>query len=95
MQSDPMTLRRNYAEDPTLGDQVFALLEVVFPGVGSGRRNGDGFGVSWESISTPFVVVDHGAVVAHVGLAHGLRGRARGGDRSGSSRTRTAPVAAS
>ena len=63
-----MTVRRNYAEDPTLGDQVFALLESVFPGVGSGRGNGAQFGVPWESISTPFVVGDNGAVVAHVGL---------------------------
>ncbi len=59
---------RSYQFDATLGDRVFDLLEVVFPGVGAGRANGAAFGAAWESVSTPFVAERSGRIVAHVGL---------------------------
>lgn len=59
---------RCYRFDATLGDRVFDLLEVVFPGVGAGRANGAAFGAAWESASTPFVAERSGRIVAHVGL---------------------------
>ncbi len=58
----------SYRSDPTLGDRVFDLLDVVFPGVRAGRANGAAFGAPWESVSTPFIVEDSGRILAHVGL---------------------------
>ncbi|MFN0177396.1 MAG: GNAT family N-acetyltransferase [Gemmatimonadales bacterium] len=58
----------SYGEVPGLGDRVFELLELPFPGVTGGRRNGEAFGVPWETCSTPFVAWDEGRVVCHVGL---------------------------
>lgn len=63
-----MKFRASYQSDSALCDRVFSLLETTFPGVGQGRVNADRFGVPWEAGSTPFVVEDRGAVVAHVGL---------------------------
>lgn len=63
-----MSYRASYRQDPGLCDRVFELLEVAFPGVSRGRRNGEAFGVPWELSSTPFVVRGGDRVVSHVGL---------------------------
>lgn len=60
--------RSSFDLDPTLCDRLFELLELPFPGVTRGRRQGEAFGVAWEHCSTPFVVREGDAVVAHVGL---------------------------
>ena len=58
----------SYQSDPTLGDRVFDLLDITFPGIRDARANGEGFGARWEDSSTPFVVEAAGRVIAHVGL---------------------------
>ncbi|MBM4186794.1 MAG: GNAT family N-acetyltransferase [Gemmatimonadetes bacterium] len=58
----------SYQDDPTLCDRVFELLELPFPGVSAGRRQGEGFGVPWERCSTPFVAREENRVSCHVGL---------------------------
>ncbi len=63
-----MSARHSYAADPSLGDAVFDLLDVVFPGIRAARARGEAFGARWESVSTPFVARDGERVVAHVGL---------------------------
>jgi len=63
-----MGARCSYADDASLGDRVFDLLDVVFPGIRAARAWGEAFGARWESASTPFVAQERGRVVAHVGL---------------------------
>lgn len=63
-----MSARHSYAADPSLGDAVFDLLDLVFPGIRAARARGEAFGARWESVSTPFVAYDGERVVAHVGL---------------------------
>lgn len=63
-----MAFRTSYDTVPELGDRIFELLELPFPGVTTGRRNGEAFGVPWEACSTPFVAWEGGRVVCHVGL---------------------------
>jgi predicted N-acetyltransferase YhbS len=62
--------RRSYRHDPTLGDRVFELLEIVWRGLGLAHARGvaAAFGASWESASTPFVHEENGRVLSHVGL---------------------------
>ena len=59
---------RSYQSDPTLGDRIFDLLDVTFPGIRAARASGEAFGASWESVSAPFVVERAGRIVAHAGL---------------------------
>ncbi len=61
-------LRRSYADDPTLGDRIFDLLETCFTGIGKRRRVAAQLGSLWERCSTPFVCEKHGRIVSHVGL---------------------------
>lgn len=64
-----MGFRGSYSAEPALGDSVFDLLDVVFPGIRVARARGEEFGATWESVSTPFVGREaDGRVVAHVGL---------------------------
>lgn len=58
----------SYQADPTLGDRVFDLLDITFPGMRDARANGEAFGARWEDSSTPFIVEAAGAVITHVGL---------------------------
>lgn len=60
--------RRSYADDPTLADRVFDLLETGFPGIGARRRSAARLGSRWDDCSTPFVHELDGRPVAHVGL---------------------------
>jgi predicted N-acetyltransferase YhbS len=65
--SSPRFLRR-YADDPTLGDRIFDLLETCFAGIGKRRRVAAQLGSRWEHCSTPFVCEKRGRIVSHVGL---------------------------
>ena len=60
--------RRSYADDPTLGDRIFELLETWFTGIGAPRRTAAQLGSRWDDCSTPFVVEKGGRIVSHVGL---------------------------
>lgn len=61
-------MRGSFSTDPTLSQRVFALLDVVFPGVPEVARNARALGASWESVSTPFVFLDGARVISHVGV---------------------------
>jgi len=60
--------RRSYADDPTLGDRIFDLLETWFKGIGKRRRAAAQLGSLWDDCSTPFVHEKNGRIVSHVGL---------------------------
>jgi predicted N-acetyltransferase YhbS len=65
--SNPRFLR-SYADDPTLGDRIFDLLETWFTGIGKRRRVAAQIGSLWERCSTPFVCERLGRILSHVGL---------------------------
>jgi ribosomal protein S18 acetylase RimI-like enzyme len=73
--------RRCYADDPTLEDRVFALLETWFVGISARRNEAARLGSRWEDCSTPYVHEEKGQIVSHVGLiempyvVHGQRHR--------------------
>ena len=60
--------RCNYADDPTLGDRVFELLETWFTGIAKPRAAAASLGSLWDNCSTPFVIEKDGRIVSHVGL---------------------------
>ena len=60
--------RRSYADDATLGDRIFDLLETFFTGIGKRRRAAAQLGSLWDDCSTPFVYEKNGRIVSHVGL---------------------------
>jgi predicted N-acetyltransferase YhbS len=47
---------------------VITLLSEAFPGFSETEVAARRHGLSWERCSTPFVIEDHGTVIAHVGL---------------------------
>ena len=61
-------LKRAFSEDPGLSEQLFDLLDSVFPGVREVAQNARALGASWESVSTPFVCFEQGRPVSHVGV---------------------------
>lgn len=61
-------MRCSFSDDPTLSPQVFALLEEVFPGLQQVAHNAARLGALWESVSTPFLYVEDGQAVSHVGI---------------------------
>lgn len=63
-----ISFRRSYADDPTLVDRVFALLETGFAGIGTRRREAARLGSLWEECSTPFVYEENDRIISHVGL---------------------------
>jgi predicted N-acetyltransferase YhbS len=72
------SLKRSFSVDPALSEQLFELLDSVFPGVSEVAQNARDLGASWESVSTPFVCFERGRPVSHVGvieLSLVLRGR--------------------
>jgi predicted N-acetyltransferase YhbS len=60
--------RRDYADDPTLSDRVFELLETWFIGIQAPRRVAAQLGSLWDHCSTPFVAEKNGQIISHVGL---------------------------
>ena len=44
-------LKRAFSEDPGLSEQLFDLLDSVFPGVREVAQNARALGASWESVS--------------------------------------------
>ena len=60
--------RRAYSEDDTLCDRVFELLDTWLPELRELRDRSARMNSRWEEISTPFVRVENGEVIAHVGL---------------------------
>jgi len=62
------SLKRSFSEDPALSEQLFDLLDSVFPGVRQVAQNARDLRASWESVSTPFVCFEQGRAVSHVGV---------------------------
>lgn len=62
--------QRSFAQEPTLSNSLFALLEVVFPeiGISAAAERGRKLGASWEAASTPFIKFQDDIAVTHVGV---------------------------
>jgi len=57
----------DYAKDPTLLPRVYALYELVWPGMGARAESARSWGMRWET-STPFLACRGERVLAHVGV---------------------------
>ena len=58
-----------YPDDPRLREEVLRLYDSVWPTISSRIRRARELGSDWYSISTPFVLREGTAVIAHVGVA--------------------------
>ena len=61
-------MRGSFSDGTDFGERLFDLLETVFPGLRRPAENAKALGASWESVSTPFVHLEHGRPVSHVGV---------------------------
>lgn len=61
-------MRASYSDDPALFDPLFDLLETAFPGLREAASDVRSLGGSWEAVSTPFVHLEDGRLISHVGL---------------------------
>lgn len=77
-------MQGSYRDNPGLKDTVFELLDLVFPGIrehaagvaaicdradsGSMDAHAVSTGGRWEDVSTPFVAIEDGRAVSHVGV---------------------------
>ena len=61
-------MKGSFSEDPCLAEALFDLLDSVFPGLRESAARIRALGVRWESVSIPFVRLEGGRVVSHVGL---------------------------
>ncbi len=62
--------QRSFAEDPSISDRLFNLLEIVFPEIkiSDAAQVGRTLGASWESASTPFIRLHDDVAISHVGV---------------------------
>ena len=60
--------RRDYADDPSLCDRVFDLLDTWIPALRGMRDRAERLHWRWEDVSTPFVQERGSRVVSHVGV---------------------------
>ena len=60
--------RQSYLDDPELLGRVFELLETAFPGIGAHVEAAGVLGLDWGKTSTPFVRIEGGQIVSHVGV---------------------------
>ncbi|MBD2494477.1 GNAT family N-acetyltransferase [Nostoc sp. FACHB-280] len=60
--------KRSFAENTDISEQLFNLLELVFPGIRDGAEQIQRLGVSWESASTPFIKFQNDIAISHVGV---------------------------
>lgn len=61
-------MKAAFSEDPGLSGRLFDLLDLVFPGIRRGAERARAMGAAWEAVSTPFVHVEEGRIVSHVGM---------------------------
>jgi len=61
-------MKRAFSDDPALSQQLFDLLDTVFPGVRQVAQNARRLGAPWESVSTPFLCFADSHVVSHIGV---------------------------
>lgn len=58
----------SFSADPTLSQQLFQLLETVFPGITQTAEYISALGTPWEDASTPFIRFQGDSAVTHVGV---------------------------
>lgn len=61
-------MQYSFANDATLSERLFDLIDTVFPGLGQVALHARTLGAPWESVSTPFLVCEGARVIAHVGV---------------------------
>jgi predicted N-acetyltransferase YhbS len=61
-------MRYSFSDDPSLSGRLFDLLETAFPSIRQGAESIRALGVTWESVSTPFIHFENGRAVSHVGV---------------------------
>jgi predicted N-acetyltransferase YhbS len=61
-------VKRSFSKDPDFVEGLFDLLDMVFPGLRRAAQHARELGASWESVSTPFLHVEQGKVISHVGV---------------------------
>lgn len=60
--------KQSFANNPHVGDRLFELMEITFPGLNSLAECGRKLGASWESASTPFIRFHDNQAITHVGV---------------------------
>ena len=60
--------QRSFADDRTLSERLFPLLETAFPGISGAKQHAGTLGAPWEAASTPFVYLEGGVAISHVGV---------------------------
>ena len=60
--------KQSYADNPSLKQRVFHLLETCFPGITQAERDSLPLGAPWEKTSTPFVHFHGELAITHVGV---------------------------
>lgn len=59
---------RSFSTEPTLKEGLFDLLELCFPGLKQAEQHNLNLGLSWETVSTPFLFFHNELPVTHVGV---------------------------
>jgi predicted N-acetyltransferase YhbS len=60
--------KRSFAEDSNVSQQMFDLLEIVFPGMRDAAEEIRKLGAPWEDASTPFICFHNDIAISHVGV---------------------------
>lgn len=61
-------MKCSFSDEPGFREGLFDLLDTVFPGLRQAAENARALGAAWESVSTPYICVEDGQVVSHVGV---------------------------
>lgn len=58
----------DYAKDPKLFERCINLIDECFPGCKEFALNGMKYNASWPEVSRPFIIEEHGEIIAHAGV---------------------------
>lgn len=58
----------DYTKDPKLFERCINLINEAFPGCKEFALNGMKYNASWPEVSTPFIIEEHGEIIAHAGV---------------------------
>jgi GNAT superfamily N-acetyltransferase len=58
----------SYKNNASLFERCMALIDKVFPGCKAMAKRGDEYGAAWSEVSTPFIIEEGGAIIAHLGV---------------------------
>lgn len=62
------SFKKSFSQDINIGDRLFELAEICFPGISSATECGRKLGASWEAVSTPFIYFHNEVSISHVGV---------------------------